>query len=339
MNHVAIDLASRQSQICVRAEDSTILQEGKWDTRELQHFFESLPSSRVILESCTEAEKVAVWAQQFGHSVRVVPSLLSRQLGVGQHGVKTDQRDARNLSLASCRLDLPSIHQKSSTSRDRWNQLVARQSLVTARTQLINTVRGYLRAQLVRIARHPETFPRNVRHNLLETVEGLPTFVEQLLAAIEELNRQITMADEAISRIAKSDSVCQRFMEIPGIGPMTSLAFVCVVDDPHRFSNAQSLQSYLGLTPGERSSGKSVRRVGITKAGPPLLRQYLTQASLTHRRCRPLDPLTRWAKGVEQRRGKQVATIATARKLGGILWAMWRDQTSYSPIRSAQRVG
>ncbi|MEM6734103.1 MAG: transposase, partial [Myxococcota bacterium] len=189
-------------------------------------------------------------------------STLSRQLGVGDHGVKTDQRDARNLSLASCRLDLPSVHLKSPVARERWSRLMARQSMVTARTQLINTVRGYLRMHLVPVRGTAENFPKRVKEALVKTPEGLPDYIENVLNAITALSDQIASAESSLKRVAVSDETCQRLMGIPGIGALTSLAFVAVVDDPTRFPNASSLYSYVGLAPGEHSSGAKKRRQG-----------------------------------------------------------------------------
>lgn len=336
MQHIGIDLGSRQSQLCARGEDAVILQEARVKTLDLRSILTSSPPSVVILETCTEAEKVASWAREAGHTVKLVPSKLSRQLGVGDRGVKTDQRDARALSEVSCRLDLPSVHIKSRSARDRLNRLKTRQALVTARTQLVNSVRGYLRSHLVQVRKGPEGFPEAVRNALLLTTDGIPDYIEHLLTVIHQINQQVKKAETAIGELADRDPACRRLMTVPGIGPMTSLAFVSVLDDPSRFPKASSVQSYLGLTPGERSSGASVRRTGITKAGPAILRQYLTQASLTLRRCRKHEPLTLWAESVAKRRGKQVATIATARKLAGILWAMWRHEIDYDPQRCVE---
>ena len=124
-------------------------------------------------------------------------------------------------------------------------------------------------------------------------------------------------------------------MTVPGIGPMTSLCFVSVVDTFERFHDAHALESYLGLTPGESSSSLRVMRTGITKAGPAMMRHYLTQAALTLRRTRPREPICCWAQEIAKRRGKQIAVIATARKLAGVLFAMLRDKTSYQASRTS----
>jgi transposase len=336
MNHVAIDLGGSKSQVCIRAAEGTILTERSVKTVDLPGFLEDLPQSYVIMETCSESFVVADRAIAAGHKVRVVAATLVRQLGVGQRGIKTDKRDARALSEASCRIELPSVHIRSVTARERLARLGMRDGLVTSRTQLINCVRGWLRTQLIKVRSASENFPDNVRLALQASPTGLPDYVDHMLQAIEGLNKQIAAATTEIEAISHEDKVCRRLMTVSGIGPMTSLTYVSVVDEIARFCSAEGLESYLGLTPGENSSSGRVRRTGITKAGPALLRQYLTQAALTLWRVKPEDPMCQWAERIKLRRGKPIAIIALARKLAGVLYAMWRDESTYQPHRAAR---
>src|SRR5689334_9563359 len=104
MNHVAIDLGGRESQICVRSSDGAIIAEDRWPTRSLKKYLEKLSPSRVVVETCAEAFGVADMARAAGHDAVVVPATLVRALGVGARRLKNDVRDARNLSEASCRI-------------------------------------------------------------------------------------------------------------------------------------------------------------------------------------------------------------------------------------------
>ena len=118
-------------------------------------------------------------------------------------------------------------------------------------------------------------------------------------------------------------------MTVPGVGPVTAMRFVAAIDDVSRFGGAHSVESYLGLVPGEHSSSERQHRTGITKAGATKLRWALVQASWSARRCRPHDPMVAWATQVELRRGRRVAMVALARKIAGILYALWRDGSTY----------
>ncbi len=338
MEHVAIDLGSRKSQICVRSSDGKILEEKRCDTLELKQYLTSRPKSRVVVETCAEAFGVADAARELGHEARVVPATLVRTLGVGARRTKTDQRDARALSEVSCRIDLPSVHIPSSPSRERKTVCGMRDALVGARTKVINTVRGWLRGQGKRLGRGSRcTFTERVR----TVCEELPIYVERQLRVVEALTTEIDAADADVEREAETDETSKRLMTVPGVGPLTALRFVAALDQVERFENAHQVESYLGLVPGESSSSERQQRLSITKAGPSALRWVLVQAAWALRtRCRQpaAVPLQLWAHRIELRRGKRTATVALARKLAGILYAIWRDGTTYDGSRGAKMI-
>ena len=172
-----------------------------------------------------------------------------------------------------------------------------------------------------------------VRNNPAD--RGKRFFLAELFVFAGDLER----ADKQLEELAHEHPVCQRLMSIPGVGPVTSHRFVAALDKIDRFPNAHSVQSYLGLVPGEDSSATRKRRTGITKAGPAPVRRTLTQAAWVLRNAprRRLDPLVLWAIEVEKRRGKQIAITALARRLAGVMYAIWRDGTRYEPARSVRR--
>jgi transposase len=332
MLHFGIDLGGLLSQICIRDDEGAILGEPCHPTDELHELLAKYPRSRVILETCAEAFAVADRIRPQGHDVRVVPATLVRQLGVGARGIKTDLRDARVLSDVSTKIDLPSVHIPRLQSREVRTIASLRDALVRARTMLINTVRGYLRTQLVKIPRGSKsTFSARVQRTLLASPNGIPAAVERQLKTIDCLNEQIKDADIEIKNIADTDPRCRLLMTAPGVGPLTAIYFRTVVDEPGRFPGSQALESYLGLTPGENSSSMRKSRTSITKAGSSQVRRVLVQACWVLWMKRPHDPLARWGWQVAERRGRKIAVVAMARKLAGILFAMWRDGKPYNP--------
>lgn len=336
MDHIAIDLGAQESQVCVRQPDGVIIEERRCTTRSLSTFLRRRPKSRVIVETCSEAFSIADKALELGHEVRVVPGSLVRSLGIGSRGVKNDRKDAQVLSEVSCRIDLPSVHIPTAMSRERKTLCGMREALVQCRTKAVNTVRGWLRGQTLRIRSGVvETFPRRVRDGLAADGIVLPQHVERQLTAIEGLTAQVLLADEDLAVAAESDQTCRRLMTVPGVGPVAAIRFAAAIDDVARFGDAHSVASYLGLVPGEDSSSTRQRRTGITKAGPPKLRWALMQASWSARRTRPSDPMVLWCLQIEQRRGRQIAMVALARKLAGVLYAIWRDGTEYEAQRTA----
>jgi transposase len=337
MEHLAIDLGGRESQVCVRRADATIVEEVLRPNESLGRYLKTRPPSRVILETCAEAFAVADLALAAGHEVRVVPSVLVKALGVGARGVKNDRADARALSLASTRQDLPSVHVASSMARYLRSLCTSRETLIEARTQLINSVRGWMRTELVRVRRGAtETFTRRVREQGERAERGLPSFIEPMLSAIDALSAQLERLNDQLEGYAKKDALCKRLMTAP-VGPVSAVRVVAAVDTVERFDGAHAVEAYVGLTSGEhRSSGRGYR-TGITKAGPPGVRRALVQACWVAMRTRPKDPLVLWATKIKERRGGRVAVVAMARKLVGILYAMWRDGSVYDPCYEEKR--
>jgi transposase len=334
MEHCAIDLGGRKSQVCIRASDGSIVHESRQETQQLGEFLRQRPTSRVVVETSSEAFAIADAARDAGHEVRVVSATLVKTLGVGARRLKTDRRDAQLLSEVSCRMDLPSVHVPKRESREVKSRCGMRQGLVRSRTQMINSIRGWLRGRGYRIRPgNAASFAQRVRE-----IDQLPEYVASQLAVIDAVSLELRKADKRIQQIAEADPTCVRLMTVPGVGPQTALRFVAAVDEIQRFRDAHRLESYFGVVPGERSSSDTQHRLSITKAGSTTVRWLLLEAAWAVRtRCRSQEarPMQLWALEIEKRRGKHIATVALARKLAGILFAIWRDGTNYDCGRAA----
>jgi transposase len=337
MHHAAIDLGSKESQICIRQPDGVIVEECKHQTRKLVELVKTWPTSRVVMEASAEAFKIADAAIAAGHQVRVVPGTLVRLLGVGERGIKNDQRDARQLSKASWQTDVPSVHIPSPAARELKSICGARDVLVEMQRNVSNNVRGWLRTQLWKLpSGKMVSLPERLRTHAQASQRELPEHIERQLTMLTQVTEQVQAANKQARKLAMKHPVCRRLMTVPGVGPITSLRFVAAIDDPSRFSTAHRVQSYLGLTPGEHSSSERQRKTGITKAGPSELRRCLVQAAWSAMMVRRTHPMLEWARQLAERRSRPVAAIALARKLAGILFAIWRDGTTYEAKRSAQ---
>jgi transposase len=322
----------------IRQSDGTIVEERKLPTRKLPEVLKTWPASRVVMEASAEAFKIADAALAAGHQVRVVPGKLVRLLGVGDRGVKNDQRDARQLSQASWQTDVPSVHIPSATARELKSICGARDVLVATQRNLSNNVRGWLRTQLWKLPGGTMvTLPERLRTHAQASGRELPEHIERQLTMLTQVTQQVQAANKQARRLATEHPVCRRLMTVPGVGPLTSLRFVAAIDDPSRFPTAHRVQSYVGLTPGEHSSSQRERKTGITKAGPSELRRCLVQAAWSVMLARRSHPMLEWVRQIAQRRSRPVAVIALARKLAGILFAIWRDGTTYEANHAAGR--
>ena len=152
---------------------------------------------------------------------------------------------------------------------------------------------------------------------------------------IETLNRELDAADARLAQHAAADPVVRRLQTVPNIGPVTALSFVATLDRVERFRGPHPAAAYLGLVPGERSSGEQQRRGPITKRGNSRTRWLLVEAAWGMIRHAHPDTaeLRAWAARIAARRGRRIAAVALARRLAGILYAMWRDGTNYQPQR------
>jgi transposase len=152
-----------------------------------------------------------------------------------------------------------------------------------------------------------------------------------LFKVLAPINEQIDAADRRIAELSKHDAEVALLTTAPSIGPVTASAVVATVDDISRFQSAHQFEAFLGLVPGERSSGEK-RRVGkITKAGNSRVRYLLVEAGWRIMRSRSEETvaLRAWALLIASRRGKRIAVVGLARRLAGILYAMWRDNSPY----------
>jgi transposase len=181
--------------------------------------------------------------------------------------------------------------------------------------------------------------PSGSAEGSIQRVRALPlpgrlvSLTAPLLAVMRHLNRQLAYSDATIEHLAVQDPRVPRLRSVPSIGPVTAAAFLAAIDDAGRFPHAHQLEAYLGLVPREYSSGDTQRRGPITKAGHSRVRWLLIHAGLSILRRRPpvAEALWTWALRIAARRGKHVAVVALARRLAGILYALLRDGTVYTP--------
>lgn len=160
--------------------------------------------------------------------------------------------------------------------------------------------------------------------------------VAPALAISESLRMYVEHLDRSLSETAENIEVCRRFMEIPGVGPMTALSFYSAVGNPERFDKNIDVGPYLGLVPRVRQSGMTVARTRISKMGNTMTRQYLTSAAMSLLRASTKETrLKAWGLELRERRGRGRARTAVARKLAIVMLTMWKRGTTFDPLAGA----
>lgn len=334
MEHVGIDVHKQESEICVLTGAGEV-QRQRIRTRRsaFAQVFEGRARAQVLVEASTESEWVAQALEALGHEV-IVADPGYAPMYPRRRRVKTDRRDAEALAVACRQGTYRPVHRVSAARRALREQLRVRDTLVATRTRTISVIRALARGAGCRIG--SGTAEHFVAR--LETA-ALPAALAARLAPLRELLAHlapaIAAADEAVAAVGQAEPMVAQLQSAPGVGPVTSVAFVARLDDVTRFRSAHAAEAYLGLVPGEWSSGGHVRRGHLTKAGDPRTRALLVQAAWSVLRSRRRDarPLQHWAAGIARRRGRRIAVVALARRLAGILFAMWRDDTTYDVTR------
>jgi transposase len=335
VDHIGIDLHKRESQICMALADGELIERTIQTTRDrFAAVLGGRDRARILVEASTESEWVAQCLEALGHEVIVGDPNYAPMYPERRRRVKTNRRDARTLATA-CRLGAyRPAHRVSAEQRRIRQQLTVRDLLVRSRTRAIAMTGALVRAEGLRVrGGAPEQFLAR-----LDAVPLPPTLDATLTstrALLTTLDAEIRQADAAIQQVAVHDPVVARLTSAPGIGPVTAAAFVATLDRADRFAGAHQVESYLGLVPSEDSSANYRRRGHITKAGNPRMRWLLVQAAwaVWHSKQPDAQPLRAWAQRIAHRRGQSVAMVALARRLAGILFAMWRDATPFEAAR------
>jgi len=331
MDMIGLDLHKRESQLCIKSEDGRISERRIVTSRErFTAVLGSRPRARILLEATTESEWVARHLESLGHEVIVADPNYAPMYANRSRRTKTDKRDARTLLDALETGAYRPAHRLSDARRHVRAELAVREALVRTRTRYIAVAKTLVRRDGLRVA-------GSASETVAERIAALalsPTLASELtplFAVLRPLNEQIAAADQRVSAVAKADPAMVLLATAPGIGAVTAAAFVATVDDVKRFRSAHEVEAYLGIVPGERSSGEK-RRIGrLTKAGNSRVRWLLVEAGWRILRSKSPETaaLRAWALRIAGRRGKRVAAVALARRLAGILYAMWRDGAEY----------
>jgi transposase len=316
-----------------------VVEEARIPTTEpaVRRWFARIEGARVALEVGTHSRWVSRVLEDLGHEVIVANARKVRLIYGGDH--KTDRLDAEALARLA-RLDpalLHGIEHRGEQAHQDLAVIRAREALIRTRTRLINHVRGGVKSAGGRL---PRSSAASFHHKAAEALpEGLRPALQPLLDQLEQITRQIRDYDRRIATLSAERYPETRLLtQVPGVGPITALAFVLTLEDPNRFKSSRAVGDYLGLCPRTDQSGEQDPQCRITKAGNPMLRRLLVQAA--HYQLGPFGPdtdLRRWGLARAERGGKiakRKAVIAVARKLAVLLHRLWVTAEVYEPLRN-----
>lgn len=305
---------------------------------EAERFYRQLPTPALIgIEATGNSHWFIDLVTAMGHEVRIGDAAAIRAKQVRKQ--KTDRRDAIHLLDLLLKHDFPKIWAPSPAQRDQRQLLIHRWGLVRLRAQAKNELQHLALNQGVQ------------KKSKLWSVAGqkvlrelpLPYWAGQrrqnLLRLLTIFNEQIAVLDQAAEKAAQESEMARLLLSQPGVGPITSLAFVLTMGDVSRFHGGKKVASYLGLIPREDSSGEHQRLGAITKQGNRFMRMLLVEAAQSVIRCDP--GFGKHYAHLCHKKAKGVAKVAAARKLAIRLYWMLRTKTAYPeivPMESSSRV-
>ncbi len=283
-----------------------------------------LPPCVIGMESCSGAHHWARLFRQHGHTVRLMaPKFVTPYRMSGKRG-KNDATDAAAICEAVTRPNMRFVPVKSEQQQIILCLHRTRQGFVEERTATYNRLRGL-------IAEFGIVLPLKVaslRREIGAYLEDLPGYANQcigdLLSHAEQLDARIADYDRIIAHAAREDARSKRLMERPGIGPVTASALLASIGGGHDFKNGRQVAAWIGLTPGQYSSGGKARLGRITKAGDPYLRSLLVMGAraILSGLGNKQDGFSRWARSLQERRGYWRAVVAIAAKNARLAWAV-----------------
>jgi len=252
---------------------------------------------------------------------------------------KTDVNDARGIAeLVRHGMDwVNAVHVKSAVCYEIRALLSIRGRMVKQRTENILMLRGILKAYGGIIEGGSDnitTFRKKVIDvavdiQVRDQIDLRPR-IAPVLDMMAKLDSSAKKIEEELTIMAEASPICQKFMEVPGVGPIIALSFYTAIEDPTRFKRSSDVAAYFGLTPRIYQSGEVETSGQISKMGNRMTRMHLVlAANVILSGSREWSSLKAWGNKLVKRVGYNKAKVAVARKLAMILFAMWRDDKSW----------
>ena len=322
---VGIDLAKNVFAVHgVNDSGKPALVKPKVQRADLLPLIAQLPPCTIGMEACSGAHHWARLFRQYGHTVKLMaPKFVAPYRMTGKRG-KNDAADAAAICEAVTRPTMLFVPVKEEHQQIILCLHRTRQGFVEERTACYNRLRGL-------IAEFGIVLPQKVtclRREIGAHLEDLPGYanlcVGDLLAHTSALDVKIAEYDRAIAQAARDDERSKRLMKLPGIGPVTASAMLASIGGGHDFDSGRQVAAWIGLVPGQYSSGGKARLGRITKAGDGYLRSLLVMGAraVLNSLGDKQDRFSRWARSLQERRGYWRAVIAIAAKNARLAWAV-----------------
>ena len=312
----------------VDADEKVVLRK-KLRRKDMVAFFEKLPPTVIVIETCGASHHWARLLTSMGHTVKLIAPQLSKPYV--KRG-KNDSADAEALCEAGSRPTMRFVPVKTVEQQAALMLVGVRDRLVHNRTQLANSIRGYA-------AEFGLTAAKGISHlnPLLQRIqadESLPSLARELFAfqAIEytALQAQISDVDAKLIARHRADECSQRLDKIPGVGAIGATLLIMKTPEPERYRSGRQFAAWIGLTPRDHSTAGKVKLGGITRAGDEGLRCVLVAgATAVIQHALRSGKASPWLADLLKRKPPKLAAVALANKMARIACKLMRTGESY----------
>jgi transposase len=338
--YAGLDVAMKETFICILSEDGKKVFEGKAPT-DPQPIYEELAKSgvdleKIGLETGSLSNYLTKGLQGLGlKAICIDARKMAAILSVTVN--KTDKNDARGIADAMRCNHYKEVHIQNNDNNATRILIKSRATLVENRIMLKNTVRGFLKTNGIRLGEVAhEKFGKTVREAFMNIPVHTQLGIESLLKSYETIHEEIKKMDKSLHKIAKEDKDVQRLMTAPGVGTIVALTYKTDLGDPRRFEKSESVGAYYGMTPRQYSSGETIRLGRVSKSGSKDVRWMLTEAGIVLlTRCKSWSPLRAWGLKLMKKVGLKKAAMAVGRKLSVIMHRMLITGESFKFTKGA----
>ena len=329
---IGLDIAKSVFHLFAVNQTGRLVKKKQLKRKQVLTYMANLEPCLIVMEACGGAH---YWGREFtalGHEVKLIAPQYVKPYVKGN---KNDYNDSEAIAEAAQRPTMRFVPIKSVERQDIQNFHCQRERIKKQRTALVNQVRGLL-AEYGIVIKLGVSAVRETLPGILEDADNGLTALSRALFA--ELLEELRLVDERfehcerrIKSLNKENDVCQRLDGILGIGPITASATYAAAGEGKDFVNGRHFSAWLGLVPGQHSTGGKTVLLGISKRGNAYLRTLFihgARAVLRHS-ANKTDRFSRWAQAVLARRGHNKACVAVANKMARMAWVIMAKGDTY----------
>ena len=340
---LGLDLGQSKSAWALVDSVSGECREGsvKMDEASLVRLLERARPEQLVLESGPLAGRVHDLARARGLRVLVADTTDAAWCWKNVKR-KTDRDDALKLVRLARLGEIHPVHLPSLPVRQLRGLLQYRSALVAEQTRCKNRIRAVLQSVGRRLPPGKTGWSAAAGVGLRAELRPLAECgAEELwrgvvyteLQHLSDVQARLAEVDRKLAAVARDQPAVARLDGVPGIGALTALVLIAILDEPRRFRTRRQVAAYAGLVPRRFQSGQMDRAGRITKRGSALLRWALNQAAWAAVRSSPELRAFYVRVGGASKKRRKPAIVAVMRKLLVVGWALLRDGTRYQAHR------